>query len=322
MHYELSLKELKQKIDWIRKFSHEQNIDLSEEINDLENRFQVIQEELYKNLTAIDKLQLARHQSRPSTLDYIKIIFDKFIELHGDRLYGDDYAIIGGIARINGMSVTVIGHQKGKNTKEHIKRNFGMAHPEGYRKALRLMKQAEKFKRPVITFIDTPGAYPGIAAEERGQSEAIAKNLLEMSKLKVPIMCIVIGEGGSGGALALGVGDKLLMLEHAIYAVASPNAAASILFKDATKVDQVTESLKITAQNLMEFGIIDEIIPEPKGGAHNDLNLQANYIKKSILQNFEKLINKSEHNLVNERFEKMLKIGRFITLESEDNNKY
>lgn len=249
---------------------------------------------------------------RPSTLDYFNRIFEKFIELHGDRLFGDDDAIVGGLARFNGNTVTVIGHQKGKDMKDNLKRNFGMPHPEGYRKALRLMKQAEKFKRPIITFIDTPGAYPGMAAEERGQSGAIAINLLEMSKLRVPIINIVIGEGGSGGALALGVGDRLLMLENALYAVASPNAAASILLKDAGRVSEVTEALKITSNDLMEYGIIDEIIPEPSGGAHKDFEVQADTIKKYINKHLNYVNEIPVDDLVNARIEKLLHIGRYL----------
>ncbi|WP_337102508.1 acetyl-CoA carboxylase carboxyltransferase subunit alpha [Paenibacillus sp. YIM B09110] len=317
MPFERPLIELKRQINELKSFITENKFDLTEEVQRLEERYNKNEEEIYKGLSAYERLQIARHPMRPSTLDYFARIFEKFIELHGDRLFGDDDAIVGGLARINGTTVTVIGHQKGKDMKDNLKRNFGMPHPEGYRKALRLMKQAEKFKRPIITFIDTPGAYPGMAAEERGQSGAIAINLLEMSKIRVPIICIVIGEGGSGGALALGVGDKLLMLENAIYAVASPNAAASILLKDAGRVSEVTEALKITSNHLMEYGIIDEIIPEPRGGAHKDFEAQADIIKKYINKH---LINVNEivvDDLVNARIEKLLNIGRYLEVSEE-----
>jgi len=321
MSYELpfegSLNELKRQINELKSFALDINYDLTEEVLRLEERYNQIEEEMYTGLSAYEKLQMARHPMRPAALDYFDQIFDKFIELHGDRLYGDDDAIVGGLARFNGTTVTVVGHQKGKDMKDNLKRNFGMPHPEGYRKALRLMKQAEKFKRPIITFIDTPGAYPGMAAEERGQSGAIAINLLEMSKLKVPIICIVIGEGGSGGALALGVGDRLLMLENAVYAVASPNAAASILLKDAGRVSEVTEALKITSKDLMEYGIIDEIIPEPRGGAHKDFEGQADIIKKYIHKQLIHLNEIPVDEMVNTRIEKVLHIGRYLEVSEE-----
>ncbi|MEC0111204.1 acetyl-CoA carboxylase carboxyltransferase subunit alpha [Paenibacillus taichungensis] len=321
MSYELpfegSLNELKRQINELKSFALDINYDLTEEVQRLEERYNQIEEEMYTGLSAYEKLQMARHPMRPAALDYFDQIFDKFIELHGDRLYGDDDAIVGGLARFNGTTVTVVGHQKGKDMKDNLKRNFGMPHPEGYRKALRLMKQAEKFKRPIITFIDTPGAYPGMAAEERGQSGAIAINLLEMSKLKVPIICIVIGEGGSGGALALGVGDRLLMLENAVYAVASPNAAASILLKDAGRVSEVTEALKITSNDLMEYGIIDEIIPEPRGGAHKDFEGQADIIKKYIHKQLIHLNEIPVDEMVNTRIEKVLHIGRYLEVSEE-----
>ena len=233
-----------------------------------------------KNLTAWDRVLLARMPERPKAKEYIDAIFDDFMELHGDRTFGDDKAIIGGIATLNGMPVTVIGEQKGRNARENIERNFGMPNPEGYRKALRLMKQAEKFKRPVITFIDTPGAYPGMGAEERGQGEAIARNIMEMSSLKVPIICVVIGEGSSGGALAIGVGDKIAMLENAVYSVLSPEGFASILYKDSSKAKEAAENMKMTAKDLKEFKIIDDIIKEPEGGAQEDFEKLSNDVKK------------------------------------------
>ena len=261
-------------------------------------------------LTAWDRVLLAREAERPKVLDYIENIFENFIEFHGDRLYSDDKSIIGGIAKINDFVVTVIGEQKGKTTKENMDRNFGMPNPEGYRKALRLMKQAEKFNRPIITFIDTPGAYPGIGAEERGQGEAIARNLLEMSRLKVPVICIVIGEGSSGGALALGVGDKILMLENAIYSILSPEGFASILYKDSSKNKQAAEEMKITAKDLKDLDIIDEIIKEPEGGAQNNSNEVYELLKKSIIKNLKDLSKKDKNLLIEERYNKFRTMGQ------------
>lgn len=256
------------------------------------------------NLTAWDKVTMARRLERPKALDYINSIFEDFIEFHGDRCYGDDKAIVGGIASLEGMTVTVIGEQKGKNVKENMQRNFGMPEPEGYRKALRLMKQAEKFKRPIITFIDTPGAYPGIGAEERGQGEAIARNIMEMSRLKVPIICIVIGEGSSGGALALGVGDKIVMLENSVYSILSPEGFASILYKDSTKAKEAAEDMKATAKDLKKLGIIDDIIKEDKDGAEKDFEGLTEELKKYILKNIKKLQKISPEELIEGRYEK------------------
>lgn len=261
-------------------------------------------------ITAWDRVQLARKPERPKSSDYIQEIFEDFIELHGDRLFADDSSIIGGIATLDGIPVTVIGEQKGKTTKENMERNFGMPNPEGYRKALRLMKQAEKFKRPIITFIDTPGAYPGLGAEERGQGEAIARNLMEMIKLKVPIICIVIGEGSSGGALAIGVGDRIIMLENAIYSILSPEGFASILYKDATKSKQAAEAMKITAKDLLELGIIDTIIKEPKQGADKDLISVVKALKKEIYEDIKQLQIKTEEELLEERYNKFRNIGK------------
>ena len=255
-------------------------------------------------ITAWDRVMLARKPERPKSLDYIKYIFDDFIEFHGDRNFGDDKAIVGGIARLENMPVTVIGEQKGKNVKENMERNFGMPEPEGYRKALRLMKQAEKFKRPIITFIDTPGAYPGMGAEERGQGEAIAKNIMEMSSLKVPIICIIIGEGSSGGALAIAVGDKIVMLENAIYSILSPEGFASILYKDSSKAKEAAENMKATAKDLKSLGIIDKIIKEPEGGAQNDFEKVAKDIKKYILKSIKELEKISEKELLENRYKK------------------
>ena len=257
-------------------------------------------------LTPWERVALARKADRPKALDYINLIFTDFMELHGDRLFADDKSIIG---LLNEIPVTVIGQQKGKTTSENIERNFGMTNPEGYRKALRLMKQAEKFNRPIITFIDTPGAYPGIGAEERGQGEAIAKNLLEMSRLQVPVICVVIGEGSSGGALAIGVGNKIIMLENAVYSILSPEGFASILYKDASKAPEAAEKMKITASDLKKMNIIDTIISEPEGGAQNDLTYVANQIKEALIKDLETLNKMSKEELQNDRYNKFRKIG-------------
>lgn len=305
------LEELKAKIDELKQFSAEKEMDFSEEIRRLEAKYEALEDEIFSNLTAHHKMQIARHAHRPTTLDYVQLICDDFIELHGDRAYGDDLAIVGGIARLNGQPVTVIGHQKGKDTKDNIARNFGMPLPEGFRKGLRLMQQANKFNRPIITFIDTPGAYPGGAAEERGQAEAIAQNLLEMAGFGVPIISIIIGEGGSGGALALGVGNRVLMLEHAIYAVSSPEAAASIIYKDASKSLQAAEALKITADQILHLGVIEEIIPEPRGGAHTNPTVQAEAIKEAVLRHLSELTKMSSSELREDRYQKFRNIGQF-----------
>lgn len=255
-------------------------------------------------ITAWDKVTLARELARPKAIDYINNIFQEFVELHGDRYFGDDKSIVGGIALLEKIPVTVIGEQKGKNVRENMERNFGMPEPEGYRKALRLMKQAEKFKRPIITFIDTPGAYPGMGAEERGQGEAIAKNLMEMSKLKVPIICIVIGEGSSGGALAIGVGDKIVMLENAVYSILSPEGFASILYKDSSKAKEAAENMKLTAKDLKKLGIIDKIIEEPENGAQNDFETICENMKEYLLKEIKKLEKLTERELVEKRYKK------------------
>jgi acetyl-CoA carboxylase carboxyl transferase subunit alpha len=260
-------------------------------------------------------MQLARHPQRPTTLEYIQNIFTDFMELHGDRMYGDDLAIVGGLAKLNGIPVTVVGHQKGRDTKDNIARNFGMPHPEGFRKALRMMRQADKFRRPIITFIDTPGAFPGNAAEERGQGEAIARNLMEMAAFRVPIICVVIGEGGSGGALALGVGNRVLMLENSIYSVSSPEAAAAILFKDASRAQETAERMKITADHIYKLGVIDEILPEPKGGAHRNLAAQSEVIRDRVWEHLEQLLHLSDSQLIEDRYEKFRKIGRFTYIQ-------
>lgn len=319
LEFERPVTDLRKKIDELKELTETAAVDLTAEIEKLEKRLENLQDDIYKNMKPWDRVQVARHPSRPTTLDYIPQVFSDFLELHGDRYYGDDEAIVGGIATFEGIPVTVIGHQRGKDTKENIRRNFGMPHPEGYRKALRLMKQAEKFHRPVICFIDTKGAFPGKAAEERGQSEAIAKNIFEMSGLKVPIICIVIGEGGSGGALALGVGDRILMLENSTYSVISPEGAAALLWKDASQAKRAAETMKITAPDLFSLGIVDEIIPEAKGGAHkNDLSVQATAIKDSLKRSLNELLPLSTGEIVDQRYTKYKKIGKY-EIEEERN---
>src|SRR3954451_2703317 len=289
LEFERPIVQLRNKIAELKEFTKTADVDLSSEIEKLESRLEKLEKDIYENIKPWDRVQIARHPNRPTTLDYISNLFVGFFECHGDRTFGDDEAIVGGVAKFRGLPVTVIGHQRGKDTKENIRRNFGMPHPEGYRKALRLMKQAEKFNRPIICFIDTKGAFPGKAAEERGQSEAIAKNLFEMAGLTVPVICIVIGEGGSGGALALGLGNHLHMLENSTYSVISPEGAAAILWKDSSLAKQAAESMKITAPHLKEMGIIDEVIPEVRGGAHRDPKAQAISIGNAIRTSLNEL---------------------------------
>lgn len=311
MPFEEPLIQLRKKIMELKEYTENAEVDLSSEINSLENRLEKLEIEIYEDMKPWDRVQVARHPNRPTTLDYIPLVFEDFIELHGDRLYGDDEAIVGGIASFKGQPVTVIGHQRGKDTKENVRRNFGMPHPEGYRKALRLMKQAEKFKRPIICLIDTKGAYPGKAAEERGQSEAIARNLVEMAGLEVPVVSIVIGEGGSGGALALGVGNHILMLENATFSVISPEGAASILWKDSALAKTAAEAMKITAPDLLEMGIIERMIPEIRGGAHHDLAKQADLLSAAIEKSLGELNPLSADGLIDQRYKKFKAIGVF-----------
>lgn len=313
--FEKPLNDLRQKVTELKTLSVEKGIDFTEEILQLEQKCKQLEEELYSELSPAQKMHMARHHQRPTSLDYIQEVFTDYMELHGDRLFADDLAIVGGLAKLNGVPVTVIGHQRGKDTRDNIARFFGSPHPEGFRKALRLMEQANKFKRPIITFIDTKGAYPGKTAEERGQSEAIARNLREMAGFGVPIVCVVIGEGGSGGALALGVGNRVLMLENAIYSVISPNGAASILWKDASRADEAAEAMRITAKDLLEFGVIEDIVVEPQGGAHKDLTFQAEQIKDKLWQHLQELMQMSAEQLIEDRYNKFRKIGQFKIVE-------
>lgn len=310
LEYEKPVIQLREKISELKEFTSQSDVDLSSEIEKLEIRLEKLENEIYTAIKPWDRVQIARHPSRPTTLDYIDHIFTNFFECHGDRYYGDDDAIVSGIAKFKGLPVTVIGHQRGKDTKENIRRNFGMPHPEGYRKALRLMKQADKFSRPIICFIDTKGAYPGKAAEERGQSEAIAKNLFEMAGLSVPVICIVIGEGGSGGALALGVGNYIHMLENSTYSVISPEGAAALLWKDAGLAQKAAETMKITAPDLKELGVVDEIIPEVKGGAHKDIAKQAVYIEEILENSLKTLVKMNGEDLIKHRYKKFKRIGQ------------
>ncbi len=310
--FEKHMYELKSKIDELKNLATDQNMDLEKEIRQMEIKLYNMKKEAYKNLTAWDKVSIARLVERPTALDYINLIFDSFMELHGDRYYGDDSAIVGGIAEFNGIPITVIAQQKGNNTKENIKRNFGMPNPEGYRKVLRLMKQAEKFKRPIICLVDTPGAYCGLGAEERGQGEAIARNLMEMATLKTPVISIVIGEGGSGGALAMAVADEVWMLEHAIYSILSPEGFASILYKDASLAKEAATAMKITAQDLIDFGIIDRIIKEPLGGAHTNLDEMAASIKRNLEESIVRLMREPIESLLTKRYYKFRKIGKVV----------
>ncbi|SHK22280.1 acetyl-CoA carboxylase carboxyltransferase subunit alpha [Paramaledivibacter caminithermalis] len=309
LEFEKPVIELEEKISELESFAESNNVDLSDEIDILKKKLDKIKSEIYMSLTPWQIVKISRLQERPTTLEYINLIIPDFIELHGDRFYGDDSAIVGGIGTLEGIPVTVIGHQKGKNTKENIQRNFGMPHPEGYRKALRLMKQAEKFKRPVIMFIDTPGAYCGLGAEERGQGEAIAVNLLEMSRLKTPIIIVVIGEGGSGGALALGIGDRVYMLQNSIYSVISPEGLSSILWKDVSLAEKAADIMKLTAKDLLKLDVIDKIIEEPLGGAHKDIDFISKNIKEYLLAEIPSLIELDRDELLNSRYKKIRDIG-------------
>ncbi len=309
LNFEKDIIELEKKIHELKHFSTHKKIDLSAELKRLEDKLEQKRKYTYGNLTAWQKVQLARHPQRPYTLDYISMIMTDFVQLHGDRCFGDDKALIGGFARLENQKVMVMGHQKGRDTKENLKRNFGCAHPEGYRKALRFMEIAEKFKLPIVIFIDTPGAYPGIGAEERGQSQAIALNLREMMRIATPIVATVIGEGGSGGALGVGVADRVCVLENAYYSVISPEGCAAILWKDGAKAPEAAEVLKLTGEDLLKRGIIEEVIPEPLGGAHRNPQQAAKNIKEAVLRNLKDLKDLSKEELLKGRYQKFRKIG-------------
>ncbi|MFH1856106.1 MAG: acetyl-CoA carboxylase carboxyltransferase subunit alpha [Candidatus Omnitrophota bacterium] len=309
LDFERPILELERKVEELKKFADAEKIDLTKDIQKLEKHLEKLKIDTYQNLSPWQRIQIARHPKRPYTLDYIGEIMTDFIELHGDRLFGDDRALIGGLAKFDNQNVVVVGHQKGRDTKENVACNFGCAHPEGYRKALRLFKMAEKFHFPVISFIDTPGAYPGIGAEERGQSGAIAENLSAMSILKTPIVVVIIGEGGSGGALGIGVGDRVCILENAYYSVISPEGCAAILWKDRQKSPEAAAALKLTGKDLLQLGIVDEVIPEPLGGAHRDFQETAHNVKDAISRHLNEIKNLSLGELVKSRYQKFRKIG-------------
>lgn len=314
MEFERPIFELEKQIDELKRMAGDQQLSVDAEIQPLEKKLTNLRQEVYRNLTPLQRLQVARSSKRPFTLDYVRLCFTDFVELHGDRAFREDAAIVGGWARLDGETVMIIGHQRGRDTKENLKRNFGMPHPEGYRKALRLMKLAEKFHVPVFTFIDTPGAWAGLGAEERGQAEAIARNLFEMSSLATPIIATVIGEGGSGGALALGVADRVLMLENAVYSVITVEGCAAILWKDGKSPEmreKAAGALKITAQDLLELGVIDEIVPEPLGGAHANHEVAAASLQETLIKHYEELRRYKPEKLVRKRREKFLKMGKF-----------
>jgi len=311
LEFEKPLVELERQIDELKRLASQRDFDVARELEPLEEKLATLRVEIYRGLTPYQRVQVARHPRRPYTLDYLHSVFSDFVELHGDRLFRDDPAIVGGLARVDGHSVVVIGQQKGRDTKDNLRRNFGMPHPEGYRKALRLMKLGERFGLPVVTLIDTPGAYPGLGAEERGQAEAIAHNLEEMAVLRTPLVAVIIGEGGSGGALALALADRVLMFENSIYSVISPEGCAAILWRDASQRERAAESLKLTAADLIGLGIIDEVLPEPPGGAHADPVAAATTLAEALRRTLAELGKLRPEKLVRRRAEKFLKMGKF-----------
>ncbi len=311
LDFEKPLLELERQIDELKRVGEGREIDVSAELTTLQTKLDGLRNEIYRSLSPMQRVLVARHAKRPTTLDYLSSVFTDFVELHGDRAYRDDLAIVGGWARVAGQSVMVIGQQKGRDTRENIKRNFGMAHPEGYRKALRLMKLAARFHSPVVTLIDTPGAYPGIGAEERGQSEALATNLLEMAALPTALIACIIGEGGSGGALALGLADRVLMFEHSVYSVITPEGCAAILWKDATQRERAAEALRLTATDLLEFKIIDEVIPEPLGGAHQDPEQAGESLRTALIRHLLELRKVRPEKLIRRRADKYAAMGAF-----------
>ncbi len=309
LEFEKDIIEIQGQIDRLVEMAEEKEIDVSDELRVLRTKLQVLKEETFRNLSPIEQVQVARHPHRPYTLDYIERIFDDWLELHGDRAFRDDEAIVGGWARIGGRSVMLVGHQKGRDMKENLRRNFGMPHPEGYRKSLRLMRQAAKFGRPVVSFIDTPGAYPGLGAEERGPAEAIAMNLREMSRLETPLVSVLIGEGGSGGALGIGLTDRIVMLEHSVYSVISPEGCAAILWRSADERDDAARALKLTADDLVELGVADRIVPEPTGGAHSDWDETADLLRDALLETLDELDELETDADLRERWEKFEAMG-------------
>ncbi len=312
LDFERDIHEMESKIEELKQMGIRKNIDVSSEIRKMEDKLEKVRNQIYNNLSTWQRVQIARHTDRPFTLDYIRMIMTDFVEIHGDRLFADDLALIAGLAKLEDHTVLVMGHQKGRNTNENVMRNFGCAHPEGYRKALRLMKLAEKFSIPIIILIDTPGAYPGVGAEERGQAQAIAENLKEMARIKTSIIATVIGEGGSGGALGVGVADRVCILQHAYYSVISPEGCASILWRNSVKAPEAAEALKITSEHLLKFGIVDKIIQEPLGGAHNDPVIVAENLKKILVGYIDELAKIPKDKLIDERYEKFRQIGLII----------
>ncbi|MBP6385025.1 MAG: acetyl-CoA carboxylase carboxyltransferase subunit alpha [Pseudarcicella sp.] len=312
LEFEKPIAELESKLLEMKKLALESNVDVSSATNSLEKSILDLKKETFENLTRWQRVQLSRHPERPYTMDYIENICDDFIEIHGDRNFGDDKAMVGGFGTIDGQSVMIIGQQKGRNTKQRQLRNFGMPNPEGYRKALRLMKMAEKFNKPIVTLIDTPGAFPGLEAEERGQGEAIARNIRDMFMLKVPVICIIIGEGASGGALGIGVGDKVLMLENTWYSVISPESCSSILWRSWNYKEQAAEALKLTGTDMLKNGLVDGILPEPLGGAHLDHNVTYEIVKKAILKNIKELSKISPQERISQRIEKFAGMGAYV----------
>jgi acetyl-CoA carboxylase carboxyl transferase subunit alpha len=318
LDFEKPLVELEEQIEQIRQLARDSEVDVSQQLLQLETLAARRREEIFSHLTPAQKIQVARHPQRPSTLDYIQVLTDEFIELHGDRRGSDDQALVGGVGRIGDQGVVLLGHQKGRDTKENVARNFGMASPGGYRKAMRLMDHADRFRLPILSFIDTPGAYAGLLAEEQGQGEAIAVNLREMFRLRVPIIATVIGEGGSGGALGIGVADRLLMFQHSVYTVASPEACASILWRDAGKAPVAAEALKITAADLLNLGIIDAVITEPSGGNHWAPLQAAENLREAVLLHLAELQSLSEQSLIEQRYAKFRRMGRFLEAGAQD----
>jgi len=312
LDFEKPISELENKINALKNFGSDKKVNLEPEIKKLEQKLGKMKKDIYSHLTDWQRVQIARHPARPYTLDYISVLTTDFLELHGDRLFADDLAMIGGFARFNGHQVMVMGHQKGRDTKENIQRNFGCAHPEGYRKAIRLMRLAEKFGLPILVFIDTPGAYPGVGAEERGQAQAIASNLMDMARIATPIVATIIGEGGSGGAIGIGVADKVFVLENAYYSVISPEGCASILWRNSVKAPEAAEALKLTAHHLKRFNIIDDVIPEPPGGAHRDPHKVALALKDTILKSLKELSSLSKDELLEARYKKFRCMGEFF----------